>query len=403
MSAHHLLIFNCGSSSLNYKLYRAEDLENLQLLVWGKAHHVGVKSQEDAYLVHNTSHGQNKEIKPLADHRSAAQAVLNFLKQAGYPVSLIGHRFVHGGVAFSQATLLTSENMPALEATIPLAPIHNPNSLSVIALCQQMLPTVPQYAAFDTAFHASMPEKAWRYALPESLYQTYGYRKFGFHGLSYQYICYQASRALERPLEDLKIIACHLGTGGSSAAAVQHGHCLDTSMGYTPLQGLIMSTRCGDLDPAVVLDLIEAQGKSPAEVNRLLNKESGLLGISGFSSDLFELAARAEAGDTRAELAVDMYVHRLKSYIGAYLAVLGGADALIFTDDIGLRCWQVRAKVCNGLEPLGIVLDEQANRQSSERHTSIISAPTSPVSIFSIPTDEETIIGLQGLKLIPQI
>lgn len=397
----NLLIFNCGSSSLSYKLYRITDQANLVEAAVGKAYHVGTKSQEESYLLHKVGSSQKKEVRPLPNHREAARAALQHLQQAGLPVGMVGHRFVHGGTQFTQSALITAETLSRLEQCSPLAPIHNPNSLSVIHLCQEMLPRAVQFAAFDTAFHASLPEKAYRYALPRSLADQFGFRKFGFHGLSYQYVSLQASQFLGAPLESLKIVACHLGTGGSSVAAIQGGRSLDTSMGYSPLPGLIMSTRSGDLDPAIVLELIGERGYSVEAVNCMLNKDSGLVGISGTSSDLFELIRLAEeAGDERAQLAVGMYVHRLKGYIGAYLAILGGADALVFTDDIGVRAWQVRAQACAGMEWLGIYLDESANRSAPADQIALVSQPASRVKVLSIPTDEEAVIALEGLRLL---
>jgi acetate kinase len=226
-----------------------------------------------------------------------------------------------------------------------------------------------------------------------------GLRKFGFHGLSYQYVTTQTAKFLGLTIEELRLVACHLGTGGSSAAAIAGSYSLDTSMGYTPLPGLIMSTRSGDIDPSIILTLIERDGYTPEQVNRLLNKDSGLLGVSGFSSDLFEIVARAESGDRNAKLTVEMYVHRLKFYIGGYLAILGGCHALAFTDDIGQRCWQARAAACAGLEALGVVLDPAANRAADGRMLQEISAPASAIRVLVVPTDEERVIAEEGFKL----
>ncbi len=399
----NLLIFNCGSSSLSYKVYRLAAQGQPEEIATGKAYHVGTKSQEESYLQYKAGGHSEKEVKPLPNHREAARAILQYLQHIDLPVQVIGHRFVHGGTQFAESAWITPESLPRLEQCSPLAPIHNPNSLSVIHLCQEMLPQALQFAAFDTAFHAGLPEKAYRYALPTALADQFGFRKYGFHGLSYQYVSLQASRFLQAPLETLKIVACHLGTGGSSVAAIQGGRSLDTSMGYSPLPGLVMSTRCGDLDPAVVLELIGERGYSVEAVNRLLNKDSGLVGISGYSSDLFELIQRMEEpGGEKARLAVEMYVHRLKSYIGAYLAILGGADALVFTDDIGVRAWQVRARACARMEWCGIRLDEDANRRALANQIALVSQADSPVKVLSIPTDEEAVIALDGARLLQQ-
>lgn len=395
----NLLIFNCGSSSLSYKVYQAQPHAALSLIAHGKAHHVGVQSLEAPYLIHHIGGLSVRRNTALPDHAAAAAEVLAALAEAKLPVDAVGHRFVHGGTRFTRTTEITAENLPDLEACSPLAPIHNPNSLSVISLCRVRLGDTPQYAAFDSAFHARIPEQAYRYAIPLELSDELGLRKYGFHGLSYQFVSGETARLLNVPPEQLRMIACHLGTGGSSAAAIAGGHSVDTSMGYTPLPGLMMSTRCGDIDPSVLLTLIERYGYSAEQLDQLLNKKSGLLGVSGFSSDLFEIVSRAEAGDERSNLAVEMYSHRLKCYIGSYLAVLGRCDALVFTDDIGQRCWQVRERVCSGMEMLGIELDHEANRKADGSQPQMISTPTSAVQILVVPTDEEIVIAQEGIKL----
>jgi len=395
----HILIFNCGSSSLTYKLYRVMGEDKLEVAAQGKAHHVATKSQEQPYILNTVGNSTWRESMPLPNHREAAQAILAFLERAGLPVDVCGHRFVHGGAHFRSATIIAPHNLPDLEACNPLAPLQNPGSVSVLKLCAGLRPQSVQYASFDTAFHAGLPEYAYRYALPEEITRRYGFRKYGFHGLSYHYCTLQTARFLERPVESLKIVACHLGTGGSSAVAIRNGQSLDTSMGYTPLQGLIMSTRSGDIDPAVVLELIEAHGYTAAQVNRLLNKEGGLIGISQISSDPFELLQQMPT-NPHARLAIEMYVHRLKSYIGAYLALLGGADALVFTDEIGLRGWQIRELACAGMQWCGLALDPQANREAPTDQVARLSAADSPITVLSVPTDEEYVIALQGLELM---
>jgi acetate kinase len=359
-------------------------------------------TQEAAYLRHSLGAETVTDVRPLPDHRTAAAAVLAHLRKRGIVLDAIGHRFVHGGARFQAPVVITDEVLPDLAACNRLAPIHNPNSLSVIHLCRAELPGVMQYAAFDTAFHATLPEAAYRYALPLALADRCGFRKFGFHGLSYEYVTQEAARVLNRPVEELRIIACHLGTGGSSVAAIDGGRSVETSMGYSPLPGLIMSTRSGDLDPSIVLALIVEHGYAPETVDRLLNRESGLIGISGSSSDLFELMRLDEAGDPRARLAVAMYVHRLRSYIGSYAAVLGGFDVLAFTDDIGVRGWQVRERACAGLAWCGVLLDAEANRRAPADAVTVVSAVESRVTVLSVPTDEEIVIARAGLKLMEQ-
>jgi len=396
----NLLIFNCGSSSLACKVYRSQPGSTPEVIAWGKAHHLGLKSREAPYLTHWFQGRQARKEIERPDHRTAAGEILTALKEAGILPDAVGHRFVHGGTDFTETVRLTPENMPRLEACSRLAPMHNPNSLSVIELCNLRLKGLPQFAAFDTAFHATLPEASYRYALPLELADSLGLRKYGFHGLSYRFVSQEVAHFLGRPLDELRLIACHIGTGGASVAAIAHGRSLDTSMGLSPLAGLIMSTRCGDLDPTIPLTLIEEHGYTPQEVNRLLNKESGLLGISGFSSDLFEIVAQAEQGVQRARLALEMYTQRLKLYLGGYLALLGGCEALAFTDDIGQRCWQVRALACQNLGALGIDLDPDANRRADGRAVQMISASGSRVKVLVVPTDEELVIARDILRLL---
>lgn len=397
----NILVFNCGSSSQNYKLYQSKE-NSLQLLCKGKAHRVGVKSNEPSFIEHHWSEQTIKEEVPLPDHRTAAQHILNFLARQHFKVDAVGHRFVHGGELFQESVLLTADNLPDLTGLIPLAPIHNPNSLSVIEVCLERMPATHQSLTFDTAFHAGLPETAFRYAIPEPLFKEHGLRKYGFHGLSYQYVSQKAAEFLDLPLASVKLVACHLGTGGSSVAAIQGGRSIDTSMGYSPLAGLMMSTRSGDLDAAVVLDLIEKKGNVQA-VNDLLNKRSGLLGVSGTSSDIRDLIRAAEEDqDPAAALAVEMYTLRLKKTIGSYLALLGKVDALLFTDDIGLQNPHIRALACNGLEWAGIKLDEVANQSAPLDGMSDISVRGSAVRILVTPTDEELVIAQETLRLMQE-
>lgn len=396
----NILIFNCGSSSLSYRLYRAESGGALVEIAAGKAYHVALPTAAGAYLLHQGEGAVVRQELPLPDHRSAAGAVLDYLAAQHLQVGAVGHRFVHGGTRFKQAALLEAEVQAALEELSELAPMHNPNALSVVHLCQERLPGVRQYAAFDTAFHQSLPEHAWRYAIPIDLADRHGYRKYGFHGLSYQSVVSQVSAHLEVAPGVFKMVICHLGTGGASLSAVDRGRCVETSMGYSPLAGLMMSTRSGDLDPALVLDLIQRENYSPQQVRALLNQNSGLLGIAGSSSDLFELLELAEEGDQRSELALAMYVHRLRLYIGAYFAVLGGADVLAFTDDIGLRAWQVREWACDQMRWCGMILDPIANHEAPPERLSVISALESRVLVLAVPNDEARVIAEAGLALL---
>jgi acetate kinase len=282
--------------------------------------------------------------------------------------------------------------MKDLKKCLPFAPLHNPNSYSVIEVCQEQLPGVSQFAVFDTSFHSQMPEESRRYGLPKELAEKFGFRKYGFHGLSYQFVSAKAAELLGKPLESLKLILCHLGTGGSSVVAVKDGKSLDTSMGFTPLPGLVMSTRCGDLDPEIALEMVR-QGNSPDEVSSILNNQSGLVGLSGgFSSNLAEIIEEAAKGNQDCQIAYDVYAHRLSFYIGAFDWLLNGADAIIFTDSIGVKSWKLRERVCSGVENMGLLLDKDANEHAFAEIASRISQPESHIQIWVVPTDEESII-----------
>ena len=395
-----IVVFNCGSSSLNYKVFSTEN-DSLSVIGFGKAHRVGVSGSEPAFLEHHLQGQYLRLVTPIPTHREAARLILSFLREQRIGFDYIGHRFVHGGSIFQRSTWLTAENEADLRACLPLASIHNPNSMSVIEECHAEHPDLPQYLTFDTAFHASMPEESYRYLLPQETINQFGFRKYGFHGLSYQYVTRRAAEFLERNPTELKIIACHLGTGGSSAAAILHGKSLDTTMGFTPLAGLMMSTRTGDLDPWLVLRLMEDLQLSPDGLDVLLNKKSGLLGISGFSSDLRDiLQAMEEKQDERAGLAFDMYVTRLRKTIGALATEMGGVDVLIFTDDIGAQNDRVRSAACQGLEWCGIVLDESLNRKADPQQINLINTGASPAKILCMPTDEERVIAEEGWALV---
>lgn len=396
----NLLVFNCGSSSLNYKVFSGDTTSTTQITAKGKAHRVGVKGSEPSFIEHHVSIQQVKEIQPLETHAQAAESMLQYLRDQRISIDAIGHRFVHGGAYFKESTLLTENTLARLTECLPLAPIHNPNSMSVIHTCLKHLPGCPQYVTFDTAFHAALPPEAYTYAVPPSIRGAHTYRRFGFHGLSYQYVTQAARPFIKTPFSESKIIACHLGTGGSSAVALNNGVPLDTSMGFTPLPGLIMSTRTGDLDAQIPIALLK-EGMSTKEIETLLNKKSGLLGVSQFSSDLRDILARAEQ-NPNAQLAFEMAVHRLQKYIGAYLVLLGGLDALIFTDDIGLWSWQIRESVCQGLGWCGIAVDPAANRHAPYDCITPIEAPDSRARVLVIPTDEEWVIGQEGFTLLQE-
>jgi acetate kinase len=396
----NILVFNCGSSSLNYKIFKAVRGDDFKVVCKGKAHRVGVKGSQPSFIEHYWQGERLEKIIPIQDHASAARVIFEFLQEKWMAVNLIGHRFVHSGQHFQSSTILTPANLPNLEACLPLAPIHNPASMSVIRLCSSFMPNAPQYVTFDTAFHAGLDAAAYTYALPKDLCRVNGWRKYGFHGLSYQYVTRKAADYMHHPLADMKLIACHLGTGGSSVVAIAQGRSVDTSMGFSPLPGLMMSTRSGDIDPSLPLLWAENNGFSPDEIEDVLNKKSGLLGVSGLSSDIRDLKA-AGVENPAAALAVELYTYRLRKTIGAFAAVLGGIEALIFTDDIGVQNPEVRRLACEGLTWCGVELDPEANRAAPRDQIAEVSAATSAVRVLSIPTDEEAVIGREGLRLFP--
>jgi len=387
----NILIFNCGSSSQGFKVYRNTGGENEEVIVKGKARNVATKTKADAVIDWSINGTAFSRAADLSSHRKAAQQIIAILQENNVHINAIGHRFVHGGTLFNRTTRIDAAAMQQLKQCLPFAPIHNPNSYSVIEVCSELLPGVPQFAVFDTSFHAGMPEYARRYAIPKDLADQHGFRKYGFHGLSYQFVSARMAVLMERPLESLKLILCHLGTGGSSVAAMRDGKSLDTSMGYSPLPGLVMSTRSGDIDPEVILEMIR-NGSSPDEVSRILNNQSGLVGLSGVSSNLQEIIEEAEKGNPDCQLAYEVYAHRLKTYLGAYTWLLNGADAIVFTDDVGLRSWQLRQKVCSGVEALGISLDADRNKAALPDRAARISADGSKTQVWVVPTDEEIVI-----------
>lgn len=396
----NILVFNCGSSSQNYKLYHAEN-GKLALLSKGKAHRVAVKGSEPSFIEHFINEERLHFTVPLPDHATAANLILDFLVERGLAVDAIGHRFVHGGERYKDSFVITPEVSTGLEEVLPLAPIHNPNSLSVIRVCQERLPGIPETLTFDTVFHSHMPPSTYTYALPEDIRRRFGLRKYGFHGLSYQYVSRRAAEFLNRPLSSLRMVACHLGTGGSSVAAIRDGRSVDTSMGYSPLAGLMMSTRSGDLDAGIVIDLLK-QGMTPGEVSDLLNKKSGLLGVSGLSSDIRDLL-KAMNEQSHARLAIQLYAHRLKKTIGSYVALLGGIDLLLFTDDIGIWNPTVRAMTCDGLQWAGIEIDAGLNDSAPLDRPSDISRAGSPVRVLVMPTDEEQVIATETARLLDEV
>lgn len=387
----NILIFNCGSSSESFKVYEQSKGNSPKVIIAGKGKNVATKTKAGSRIDWVLQGKAYSKAIDLSTHRQAAQEILTILKESGVEVDAIGHRFAHGGPLFEKTVKIDQPTMEKLKDCAHFAPIHNPNSYSVIEVCLDRLPEVPQYAVFDTAFHASMPEVSKQYAIPKDLAEKYGYRKYGFHGISYQFVSARAAELLGKPLEDLKLIMCHLGTGGSSVVAVKDGKSLDTSMGYTPLPGLVMSTRCGDIDAEIVLEMVR-NGFSVDEVSKILNNQSGLIGLSGYSSNLLEIIEESEKGDVACQLAYDAYARRLEIYLGAYTWLLNGADAIIFTDDIGMKAWKLREKVCSGVENLGVKIDVEKNKTASNDTATCVSDIKSKTQIWAIPTDEEGVI-----------
>ena len=396
-----ILVLNSGSSSLKFKLFVEADLS---VLASGLIEQIGA-AKSGAQLSFVDSSGIAKELKrsePVADHRGAIMIMSEMLRESGTltdtgELAGIGHRVVHGGEAFHQPVRIDGTVIAAIEELIPLAPLHNPANLTGIRVTMEHVAQVPQVAVFDTAFHQSIPEHAYLYALPYALYEEQKVRRYGFHGTSHGYVARQAALYLGRPMDELNIITLHLGNG-ASAAAIRGGECIDTSMGMTPLEGLIMGTRSGDLDPAILFYLGRECGLDMNELDTLLNKESGLKGICG-ENDMRTISEAAEQGDRQALLALTMFCYRLKKYIGAYMAALGGVDCIVFTGGIGENSATVRQMSCQGMERIGLSLDEEKNRIRQNKILEI-QAADSQVSLLVIPTDEEYEIASQTLHVI---
>lgn len=393
-----ILVINAGSSSLKYQLI---DMDNKSVLAKGLCERIAI---EGSNLQHTcVAKGMDKVVikKPMADHGDAIQMVIDALIDSEHGVissmdeiGAVGHRVVHGAEEFTDSTMVTDAVMKALEKCTPLAPLHNPPNIIGINACKKIMPNTPMVAVFDTAFHQTMPSKAYMYALPYEYYEKYGIRKYGFHGTSHKYVAQQAAKVLGKPAEEIKIITCHLGNG-SSISAVDGGKCVDTSMGFTPLDGVPMGTRTGSMDPAVMTYLMK-QGMSADEVDNLVNKKSGVAGVSGVSSDFRDLTAAANSGNDKAALALDMFTYQVKKYIGSYAAAMGGLDAVVFTAGVGENDAATRKAIYSGLEFMGIKVDEAKN---TTRGTVDISADDATVKTLVIPTDEEMMIAIDTQRL----
>ena len=389
-----ILIINAGSSSLKYQLI---DMQDQSVIAKGLVERIGI---EGSNLAHKYGDGQKFElVTPLKNHTEAMNIVLDALVDADHGViksldeiGAVGHRVLHGGEKFSASCLIDDAVIEAIKENIPLGPLHNPANLMGIEACQKVLPSVPQVAVFDTAFHQTMPAKAYRYALPKKYYTDLHMRKYGFHGTSHRFI---AGRATELLGEGKKVIVCHLGNG-SSLSAVVDGKCVDTTMGITPLDGLVMGTRCGTLDPACVEFIANTEGKTVTEVVNMMNKQSGLMGLTG-SSDMRDVTARYDAGDEDAKLAIEMWTYTIQKYIGSYIAAMNGCDAIIFTAGIGENHVRARKWVCEGLSFFGINIDDEKNANAHDETK--ISTEDSKIQVWVIPTNEELAIALDTLEI----
>ena len=392
-----ILVLNCGSSSIKYKLY---DMNDHSVLAAGGVERIGL---DEAFLKVTLPNGEKRVIMhDMPDHKEGVNFVFQTLldKEIGAikdlsEIDAVGHRVVQGGDKFCESTLVTPEVEQGIEELCDLAPVHNAGHLRGIRAVDALMPTTPQVVVFDNAFHSTMPE----HAFPYELYEKYHVRRYGFHGTSHRYVSQRVCDFLGCDIKTQRIITCHIGNG-ASVAAIKYGKCVDTSMGLTPLEGLMMGSRSGDIDPSAVTYLMDKLGKKPQEMADFLNKESGVLGITGISSDMREIESAAGEGNKRARLALDMYNYRIKKYIGAYAAAMGGVDIIVWTAGVGENQVGTRLDACSHLEFLGIKIDEEANKVRGEE--TIISTPDSKVTVCVIPTDEELVIASDTMKIVAE-
>lgn len=396
----NILVLNCGSSSIKYQLF---NIEKKSILAKGIVEKIGLKG---SFMKFEKPDGTKVKLEgEVIDHRVGIEYILGVLISEKHgclnslsEIDAVGHRVVHGGERFRESVLITEKAIRGIKACIPLAPIHNPANLSGIQAMQLLLPIVPQVAVFDTAFHQTMPEHAYMYAIPYSLYTKYGIRRYGFHGTSHYYVARRACEILKVDMNTKRIITCHLGNG-SSMTAILNGHSIDTSMGVTPVEGLIMGTRAGDTDLGIMTFVVEQEELSIKVADTLFNKHSGMLGVTGISSDMREIEKAAEEGHERAILGLSMYRYRVKKYIGSYIAALGGIDLLIFTGGIGENDWATREACCSNLECMGIEFDNEQNKGVRGREK-VLSKPSSRVTVMTIPTNEELIIAEHTQRIV---
>lgn len=393
-----ILVLNCGSSSIKYALYNMDDQS---VITSGGIEKIGLP---DSFITVKLNGEKHKMERPIAEHTAGVQWIFEVLTKGEYAVlksleelDAVGHRMVHGGEKFNKSVRLTPEVMEAFAACNDLAPLHNPANIKGVNAVSALMPNIPQVGVFDTAFHQSMPDYAYMYALPYNLYKQYGVRRYGFHGTSHRYVSQRVCEFLGVKQEGKKIITCHIGNG-ASIAAVKDGKCVDTSMGLTPLEGLIMGTRSGDIDAGAVTFLMDKLNLDTKGISNLLNKQSGLAGVSEGSSDFRDILAGIANGNDKARLAKEMYTYRIKKYIGQYAAAMGGVDIILFTGGAGENQWEVREGATNGLEFMGVKMDAQKNR-ACRATEAILSADDSKVTVCCIPTDEELMIALDTQAL----
>ena len=394
-----ILVLNCGSSSIKYALYNMDDKS---VMTSGGAERVGM---EGAFVKVKLANGDKKKIMhDIPEHTEGVKFIFSLLTDPEIGVikdlseiDAVGHRMVHGGEKFNKSVILNKEVMETFEACFDLAPLHNPANLKGVNAVSELMPNLPQVGVFDTAFHQSMPQKAFMYAIPYNLYKQYGVRRYGFHGTSHRYVSQRVCEFLGVSPIGKRIITCHIGNGGSIAAVVD-GKCVDTSMGLTPLEGLMMGTRSGDIDGGAITFLAKKLDLDADGVSNLLNKQSGVLGITGESSDMRDVENAAAEGNARAILALDMYFYRIKKYIGAYAAAMGGVDIIVFTAGVGENQASMREEVCKNMEFLGVKFDKEKNKVRGEE--AIISADDSKVTVCVIPTDEELMIATDTMNLL---
>lgn len=394
----NIFVLNCGSSSVKYKLYA---MENEKVLAEGRVERIG---QDNAVITHQST-GKEKVSKtmPILEHTVAIQESLNLLTHPEHgilksvkEIDAVGHRVVHGGESFSDSVLINERTKQILDSLAELAPLHNPANVMGIRAAEKIMPKTPQVAVFDTAFHSTIPPHGFLYAIPYSVYQRHKVRRYGFHGTSHKYVSHRTAELMGKNIEDLKIISCHLGNGGS-ITAVAHGKSIDTSMGFTPLEGLMMGTRSGDIDPGAIFYIMKKENLSLHEIDSMLNKHSGLYGVAGVS-DMRDIEKGIGQDDKLCRVAFDTYEYRIRKYIGAYVAAMNGVDAIVFTAGVGENTPALRTQLCANLSYLGVSIDEDANKKRGQDLE--ISTPDSKVKIFVVPTDEELVIARDTAAIV---